>query len=365
MKESDGQELLRSEKKRWHFSVEKDFIVHTGLSPMARMLYMVLESYVSPNSPVPFPGMFTLARIMCCTRDTVLKYRNELEDKGWLKVESNRRKEYKRFERNAYVLLDPFGAVTTLSTRKKAVTIKTVTDKLGTKSTPREAKSLPSRNKTVRSPSRSDGGTNGTPTKTIRASRGVRGGVVAPACALAGAKPPAPPQDFDERSKELFIRWNECYRAVFQREAKHTQDDLHAIEHLAGEEKDARTVMALILMAWSMKRLTNVQFNPHFYCNKYSGRPSDLWRTLHGHDQNNLDHIRVELGWMARKSEVDSAYEWLDQFVRSRSLKENGFGQNTAVQTSDRSSRCLIMKWKTHSGSTAHCSSYNAGPVPT
>src|SRR4051812_31888133 len=62
-----SQDTIQSKKKKWHFSVEKDFLLDTRLKPMARMLYIVLMSYASPNSPVPFPGMALLAKILDCT----------------------------------------------------------------------------------------------------------------------------------------------------------------------------------------------------------------------------------------------------------------------------------------------------------
>lgn len=98
-------DTLQSKKKRWHFSVEKDFVCNSRLSPMARMLYLVLMSYASPSSPVPFPGMRTLSTILQCSDDTIRKYRVELENEQWLEVEQ-RRDGHQKFLSNAYVLLD-------------------------------------------------------------------------------------------------------------------------------------------------------------------------------------------------------------------------------------------------------------------
>lgn len=98
-------DTVQSRKKKWHFTVEKDFILDTRLSPMARMLYMLLTSYASEDSPMPFPGMKLMARVLDCTEDTVRKYRQELERKQWLEVE-HRRDGHNKFIRNAYILLD-------------------------------------------------------------------------------------------------------------------------------------------------------------------------------------------------------------------------------------------------------------------
>jgi hypothetical protein len=100
-----SSDTLQSRKKRWHFSVEKDFVCDSRLSPMARMLYLVLTSYASPTSPVPFPGMRTLSTILQCTEDTIRKYRVELERNNWLEVE-RRRDGLNKWLNNAYILLD-------------------------------------------------------------------------------------------------------------------------------------------------------------------------------------------------------------------------------------------------------------------
>jgi hypothetical protein len=69
------------------------------------MLYLVLMSYASPTSPVPFPGMRTLSAILQSTEDTIRKYRQELELAKWLVVERRRDGQHKWLN-NAYILLD-------------------------------------------------------------------------------------------------------------------------------------------------------------------------------------------------------------------------------------------------------------------
>jgi hypothetical protein len=100
-----SSDTLQSRKKSWHFSIEKDFVCDESLSPMARMLYIILMSFASPTSPVPFPGMRLLGRLLHCTEDTVRKYRKELEQHAWIDVE-HRRDGHNKFSRNAYILLD-------------------------------------------------------------------------------------------------------------------------------------------------------------------------------------------------------------------------------------------------------------------
>jgi hypothetical protein len=100
----DAGELINN-KKRWRFCIEKEFLTDDTLSPMARMLYMVIDSYSSKVSPVPFPSIALLCRILCCKEETYRKYRKELEGRGLLRVERHRGAGMK-FERNRYHLLD-------------------------------------------------------------------------------------------------------------------------------------------------------------------------------------------------------------------------------------------------------------------
>jgi hypothetical protein len=101
-------DLIRSQRKNWHFSVEKEFVLgqNSDLSGPARFLYIILLSFVSPDSLQPFPGMQLLSNAMGSTEKTVLKYRQELESRGWLSIERTRNPKTSQFGRNIYNLLD-------------------------------------------------------------------------------------------------------------------------------------------------------------------------------------------------------------------------------------------------------------------
>jgi hypothetical protein len=98
-------------------------IRNVKLSFQARFLWILLKSYASPSSPVPFPGFETLAYFMSSFRkdkksgdieskkmdeDTLRKYRQELIDRNFLLIERVRNG-FAEFENNRYVLLDGSG----------------------------------------------------------------------------------------------------------------------------------------------------------------------------------------------------------------------------------------------------------------
>lgn len=120
----DG-DLLQTEGLSWILLPDKHFLRgnNNKLSYPARMLYLIIQSFANPEKPRPFPGMDVLCRIMDgASSNTVLKYRRELEEKGWLST-AQRRKHNKQFAHNIYTLLsNPIAVLKKPGTAKLSTT---------------------------------------------------------------------------------------------------------------------------------------------------------------------------------------------------------------------------------------------------
>lgn len=94
--------------KRWHVYIDANFIRYNGLSQQARMLLLVLRTYIGSSCSVPFPGVRTLCDILGCGEDSYHKYLKELVKEGWVTVTRGRgatrttADDKKRFHPGAY-----------------------------------------------------------------------------------------------------------------------------------------------------------------------------------------------------------------------------------------------------------------------
>lgn len=68
----------------WRYPVESSFVRNASLSVDARLLYIIIKSYVGPNCALPFPSLDTLARHMDRHRKSVQKNLKELEMAGFI-----------------------------------------------------------------------------------------------------------------------------------------------------------------------------------------------------------------------------------------------------------------------------------------
>lgn len=71
----------------WSFVVKKRFVTNPGLSIGAKMLYIILKSYCSPNGNTSFPSTERLSAQLKITPKTLLKHAKELEAAKYLKRE--------------------------------------------------------------------------------------------------------------------------------------------------------------------------------------------------------------------------------------------------------------------------------------
>lgn len=96
----------------WNFAVRKDFILNPNVSPVAKLLWIAIRSYCSPDQNTAFPSTATLAASLGISRDTLSVYANELRDLGLMQTEQL--KDNGRFSYTLYTLFD-----TTLLNDKK------------------------------------------------------------------------------------------------------------------------------------------------------------------------------------------------------------------------------------------------------
>lgn len=132
-------------KGEWRFPVEKSFVTDASLSVEARLLFIILRSYVGPDKPLPFPSLNTLAIQMDRHRKSVQRHLAELESAGWL--ERTHAQINGRFASTRYVLFDRRH---NLSLRQLPTTVKVPTKSTQSKEVPeseedqsKEAKETP------------------------------------------------------------------------------------------------------------------------------------------------------------------------------------------------------------------------------
>jgi len=118
--------------------------------------------------------------------------------------------------------------------------------------------------------------------------------------------------ELQENGKELLRLWNQYYPKIFKRDFKPNGDDLVALQYLADEVKPYE-MMGLILTMWGLHRKPEGEFDPYFYCTRYSSRPRDIWKTVCRDGISNLDKMRHELSWRGRPEQVKYGYTWFEK----------------------------------------------------
>ena len=332
MKEEPSQ--IRQRTRRWHFTVYKDLIHNTVLSHSARFLWVLLQSYTSKNSPQPFPSIRSLCQIMGTGKNRLYRFMQELQDHGYLEKEQQR--VGGEFSSNLYALMDepylkdaetdspcpPGGeAVDVTAAEGGEKNLRCPRPRATMDGNPwmgdhgRETKRYHSgrdnQSKKRAFASQRDAQTLLPVTRPERNGTGY-GKPTSSAEPTADAVGEDGNFELDEKSLELQQLWDDYYRKVFRRKFQHTEDDLVALQYLA-EEASPQEMMGLILSAWSFKQQPEGDYDPHFYCARYSQRPRDIWMTLPRHTASNLDEMRRELAWRSRKDQIDFGYQWFEK----------------------------------------------------
>jgi hypothetical protein len=86
----DEVELDEEESVAQYTIVSASYLRGPGLSLGAKVLLANLHIYQGTNSRA-FPGTERLMKDLDCSRNSILRYRRELEDKGWIKTTHRRR----------------------------------------------------------------------------------------------------------------------------------------------------------------------------------------------------------------------------------------------------------------------------------
>lgn len=102
----------------WNTVISNNFIRNTKLSSQARFIYITLKSFTTPYNSVAFPSLPYLENLIGLSINTVIKYLNELEKKGYMEKKQGRNKQGE-FENNRYVLHETPIQVTHSPTHKK------------------------------------------------------------------------------------------------------------------------------------------------------------------------------------------------------------------------------------------------------
>jgi hypothetical protein len=291
-------DTLHSRKKKWHFSVEKDFICDRTLSPVARMLYLVLMSYASPSSPVPFPGMRTLSTILQCSEDTIRKYRQELELAKWLVVE-RRRDGHQKWLSNAYILLDgpdDAGAIPKKPDMAFSGDGENPTPlKPGIKRGTSTERSEPQKQPKAKTNSSSNTGPSGADAAAAADST--------PAATQAGETPAPPPPSADSKAETFiqeFRHWSEEAKmssSVVPRERQ------AAVEFFSNNQKfTPRELIAIMLSAWIMQQSVTPGTNHEvfWHCRVKSKRIKTFL--------DFLPNIQDELEWSGSEKRIERSY---------------------------------------------------------
>jgi hypothetical protein len=314
-------------KRPWTFIVTSNFVRSAEgtngkkLSAPARLLYLIIQSYVGPNSPHPFPKCETVASYMGVGLDTLRRYTKELIDGGWLIVEQ-RRGGWNQFCSNSYVLLDgnPYEQNPSTAQRvtAEAISAEPITAGIGTKSTQVKVQaSVKSRTHEV--------GRN-TSSKTVAPSAPT-GGAPAPFTTLAGADAPAPPTstlaDATPESKaEAFIQGFKEWGKRAGLPLGITARDRQVVVEFFQENEDykPRNLLTIMLGAWLMDPEAIDPSNPDrlrfWFCTKKGRRVFTFMK--------HLTEIQDELGWRGNEAQITKVLDAAQSrfFVKKQKLVE-------------------------------------------
>lgn len=246
------------------------------------MLYLVLMSYASPTSPVPFPGMRTLSTILQCSDDTIRKYRVELEDANWLAVEQ-RRDGHSKFLSNAYILLD--GPEDAGAMPKKP---DTAFVGIGEKRSPLKPDT---KSCTITGEEQPNHEVKKNQQQQYRASGDGAGAVESTPSATQG------PRSSAEHFIQNYKSWGKAARI---NSTTVVPDERKALQEFFTDNPEIsdRELFAIMLCAWRMpsdRKLEDTEYNPFWHCNHRSKKIASFIK--------NLSKIQEETAWEAKLTE--------------------------------------------------------------
>jgi hypothetical protein len=289
---------------------------------MARMLYLVIDSYSSKSSPVPFPSIALLCRILCCKEETYRKYRKELESRGLLRVERHRGAGMK-FERNRYYLLDGDENVEKPSPKKP--TMEKIDDgkkpsrpNTTTKSTQDLKIDHSQRRHEVPKPERENAAGAAQPPSPCLSPSGTYAPPSAPQKAPPSAPqkaPPAAPRGTPaEETGKLLTEWSKWYGWFYQEAFFVDVKQKKVVQAFFADNPDmtARELMAIALRAWHQAHEFDTE--THWWCIYRSQLPANL--------VSGLADILGETGWQREEDWILNTYREVDKYIRKRNQEK-------------------------------------------
>lgn len=290
-------------KRPWTFIVTSNFVRSAAgingkkLSAPARLLYLIIQSYVGPNSAHPFPKCATIGHYMGVGLDTLRRYTKELIDGGWLVVEQ-RRGGWNQFGSNSYILLDgePYveNPCTAQASTADALSADPSTAGIGTKSTQVkvQANSKHGPHEVGRNTSSKTVAPSAAPSAAPAASR-----------LSSGAGAPEPPTTSTPESKtEHFLRGFKEWGKPAGLPVSVTGRDREAVLQFFQENEDykAANLVAIMLAAWLMDPEAvdpnNEDRKRYWFCTKKGRRVFTLMK--------HLTEIQDELGWRGNEAQI-------------------------------------------------------------
>jgi hypothetical protein len=295
-------------KGKWHTSVDNEMIRNVELSFPARFLWILLKSYASPSSPVPYPGFETLAHFMSSFRkdrhtkaterkpmdeDTLRKYRQELVDKGFLIVERIRNG-FAEWENNRYILMDGDPHPDFSGLEKSGAGGHPGRCGTGAKEVPLQEE-VPAKRRGTSSSS-----------STLPSARATAATKSTPSAAQSGDTPEPPTPDPGPRRKtdsfiKLFKYWAR-QAGIINTVVPQERDDLQAF-FTDNEDTTPEQLFAIQVTAWMMKEgeITpgTEDHEAFWFCRLKSKRIATFIQ--------HLPQIMDELEWAGGKAQVDAA----------------------------------------------------------
>jgi hypothetical protein len=271
------------------------------------MLYLIIQSYVGPNSAHPFPKRETVAHFMGIGLDTLRKYTDELVAGGWLLVEQ-RRGGWNQFCSNSYILLDGEPCMENPRTAPPVTAEACAADPCAALPSAKNnhAKVRPTGKKSHEVGRRTSSNTVAPAATPVAAP--------APFENLSGASAPEPPRADDwtdkdsppERKTERFIRGFKEWGGLAGLPVSITDRDQEAVSQFFQNNHDYRVrgLIAIMLAAWLMDpeaKQENTDRKKYWYCSKKGRRVLTFMR--------HLTEIQDELGWRGNEQQIARVLE--------------------------------------------------------
>ena len=108
-------------KGKWSFPIDREFVLDPSISLGAKMVYIALKSFCSPNGMTAFPSSVKLSKSLGIARGTFYRYCDELENNGWVSRKQNK-SDTGKFTNTIYTVYPPCFKKETVS--KKPATVK-------------------------------------------------------------------------------------------------------------------------------------------------------------------------------------------------------------------------------------------------